>query len=167
MGRIEQWQARRLREHYAGGRGDAFARRAARFWAALQGTRLTPRRWVTLEVPGRRSGKITRFPLAMADVGGHWYLVSMLGECAWVWNVRAAAGHVVLRDGRTRRVHLVEIPVEERAPVIRRIVQVAPGTRPHIRVDRHRPVEEFAAVAAEHPVFRVDPDPGHGPDAAA
>lgn len=157
MRRFEQWQAARLREHYRGGRADAFARRAARFWAAVQGTRLTPWRWVTLEVPGRRTGRPTRFPLAVADVGGRRYLVSMLGECAWVWNVRSAGGHAVLRKGRARRVLLVEVPVEDRAPVIRRIVQVAPGTRPHVRVDRHAPVADFEAVAADHPVFEVLP----------
>ncbi|UZN03021.1 nitroreductase/quinone reductase family protein [Cellulomonas sp. S1-8] len=157
MGWFEQARAERLRRHYAGGRGDAFARRAARFYSALHGTWLTPARWVTLEVPGRRSGKPTRFPLGMADVDGRWYLVSMLGECAWVWNVRAADGHAVLRHGRARRVRLVEVPVEERAPVIRRIVQVAPGTRPHVGVDRHEPVEAFEAVAADHPVFQVLP----------
>ncbi|MCC2336134.1 nitroreductase/quinone reductase family protein [Cellulomonas wangsupingiae] len=157
MGRFAQWQATRLRRHYAGGRGDAFARLAARFYAALHGTWLTPRRWVTLEVPGRRTGNLTRFPLGMADVDGHWYLVSMLGECAWVWNVRAADGHAVLRHGRARPVRLVEVPVEERAPMIRRLVQVAPGARPHVRVDRAEPVAAFEAVAADHPVFRVLP----------
>lgn len=158
MGRFERWQAARLRRHYTGGRGDAFARRAARFWAAVHRSALTPRRWVTLEVPGRRTGHPTRFPLALTDVDGRWYLVSMLGECAWVWNVRAADGHAVLRHGRARPVRLVEVPVAERAPVIRRFVQVAPGGRPHVRVDRHEPVEAFEAVAAEHPVFRVTPD---------
>ncbi|MCC2319583.1 nitroreductase/quinone reductase family protein [Cellulomonas xiejunii] len=157
MGRFVQWQAARLRRHYAGGRGDAFARRAARLYAALHGTWLTPRRWVTLEVPGRRTGNIARFPLGMADVDGRWYLVSMLGECAWVWNVRAAGGRAVLRHGRAREVLLVEVPVEERAPVIRRIVQVAPGTRPHVRVDWREPVEAFEAVSGDHPVFRVEP----------
>lgn len=157
MGWFEERRAARLRQHYVGGRGDRFARWSARFWAAVQGSALTPRRWVTLEVPGRRTGNLTRFPLGMADVDGRWYLVSMLGECAWVWNVRAADGRAVLRHGRARSVRLVEVPVEERAPVIRRFVQVAPGGRPHVRVDRHEPVEAFEAVAADHPVFRVLP----------
>jgi hypothetical protein len=41
-----------LRAMYAGGHGDRTARRFARFWAAVQGMGLMPRRWVTLEVPG-------------------------------------------------------------------------------------------------------------------
>ena len=155
-GVAERWSAR-LRRHYRGGRGDAFARRAARFWARLHGTRLTPRSMVTLEVPGRRTGRTTQFPLVVADVDGDRYLVSMLGECAWVWNVRAADGCAVLRDGRARPVRLVEVPVGERAPMIRRLVQVAPGARPHVRVDRREPVEAFEEIATDHPVFRVLP----------
>ncbi|GIJ21983.1 nitroreductase/quinone reductase family protein [Micromonospora lutea] len=92
-----------LRKMYAGGRGDATARRFARFWAAVQGVGLFPRRWVTLEVVGRRSGRLTRFPLGMADWQGEWYLVSMLGEnCNWVRNVHAAGGRATIRHGRAR-----------------------------------------------------------------
>jgi hypothetical protein len=62
----------RLRAMYAGGRGDETARRFSRLWAAIFGLGLLPRRWVTLEVPGRRSGRLTRFPLGMADLSGQW-----------------------------------------------------------------------------------------------
>lgn len=89
------FSADRLRAMYAGGRGDATARRFSRLWAAVFGLGLMPRRWVTLEVTGRRSGKLTRFPMGMADLAGQWYLVPMLGEqCNWVRNVRAADGRV-------------------------------------------------------------------------
>ena len=50
----------RLRAMYAGGRADERARRFARLWAAVFGLGLMPRRWVTLEVAGRRSGQVTR-----------------------------------------------------------------------------------------------------------
>ena len=54
------------------------------------GKGLIPGRWVTLEVPGRTSGKATRFPLGIMDVDGRSYLGSMLGNtCNWVRNVRA------------------------------------------------------------------------------
>ena len=70
---------------YRGGKGDRTARRFARFWTRVFSLGLMPRRWVALEVAGRRSGNVTRFPLGMSDVDGHWYLVSMLGEQAnWV-----------------------------------------------------------------------------------
>jgi len=146
-----------LRAMYVGGRGNRTARRFARFWAAVQGMGLMPRRWVTLEVPGRKSGRVTRFPLGMADWQGEWFLVSMLGDgCNWVQNVRAADGRVVLRRGRRRRCQLVEVPAPERAAIIKRYVQKVPGGRPHIPVDRDAPIADFAAAADQYPVFRVE-----------
>ena len=147
----------RLRAMYRGGRGNATARRYAWFWNRAFRLGLLPRRWVTLEVRGRRTGTVTRFPLGMADIGGQWYVVSMLGECNWVWNVRAAQGRVTLRRRRARAVRLFEVPVDERAPVIRRYVGRVPGGRPHIPVDRHEPVEAFETIACDYPVFRVVP----------
>jgi deazaflavin-dependent oxidoreductase (nitroreductase family) len=152
-----------LRAMYKGGRGNATARRFARFWAALFRLGLMPRRWVTLEVTGRKSGRPTRFPLGMADWDGRWYLVAMLGEqCNWVKNVRAAHGRAVLLSRRTMPCQLVEVPAEERAPIIRRYLQKAPGGRPHIPVDRRAALPEFAAIAARYPVFLVDPLPSAG-----
>jgi len=147
-----------LRAMYAAGRGNATARRWARFWAVVQGAGLLPRRWVTLEVVGRRSGRTLRFPLGMADWAGDWYLVSMLGErCNWVRNVRAAGGLVAIRHARTRTRRLVEVPVEQRAPILKRYLQKVPGARPHIPVARDAPMAEFEAIAGGYPVFRVEP----------
>lgn len=146
-----------LRAMYAGGRGNATARRFARFWAAVLGTGLLPRRWVTLEVVGRRTGRVTRFPLGMADWEDNWYLVPMLGnDCNWVRNVRAAGGLATIRHGRARAHHLVEVPVEERSPILKRYLQKVPGARPHVPVDRNAPLAEFEAIAARYPVFRVE-----------
>ena len=147
----------RLRAMYVGGRGNATARRYAWFWNMAFRLGLLPRRLVTLEVRGRRTGTLTRFPLGMADVGGQWYVVSMLGECNWVLNVRAAEGRATLRRRRARAVRLFEVPVDERARVIRRYVERVPGGRPHIPVDRHEPVEAFEPIASKYPVFRVVP----------
>src|SRR5512133_1729542 len=67
---------------------------AVQFSAGL----LSPHRAVTLEVPGRRTGRLISFPVAVADYQGERYLVSMLGRDAnWVLNVRAAGGRAVLR----------------------------------------------------------------------
>jgi hypothetical protein len=94
----------------------------------------------------------------MADWHGNWYLVSMLGEhCNWVQNVRAANGHVTVRHGRRSARHLVEVPIAERAPIIKRYVEKVPGGRPHIPVDRNAPIADFAAIAPKYPVFRIDP----------
>lgn len=112
---------------------------------------------VTIEVPGRKSGRLTSTVAVKTPHQGREYFVSMLGEESdWVRNVRAAGGDVVLRHGGARRVHLAEVPVEERAPIIRAFLKIAPGGRPHIPVDRNAPVEEFAPFAAKHPVFVVE-----------
>ncbi|MEV0428201.1 nitroreductase/quinone reductase family protein [Micromonospora sp. NPDC050495] len=152
-----------LRRMYAGGRADATARRFARVWAVVQGAGLLPRRWVTLEVRGRRTGRRTRFPLGMADWQGEWYLVPMLGEdCNWVRNVRAAGGRATIRHGRARACRLIEVPVAERAPILKRYLQKVPGARPHMPVDRHAPLAEFAAIAPRYPAFRVVLEPRAG-----
>jgi hypothetical protein len=102
----------RLRSMYPDGR----ARRYARRWSRVFAVGLLPRRWVTLEVAGRRSGQVTRFPLGIADYDGHWYLVPMLGErCNWVRNVRAAGGRATPRRRGAMACQLVELPVGERA----------------------------------------------------
>ena len=86
---------------------------------------------------------------------GDRYLVSMLGESNWVRNVRAADGRAVLRRSRSEAVRLIEVPVRDRAPVLRRYVAASPGARAHIPVSRRAPVAEFDALAANLPVFRV------------
>ena len=154
----------RLRSMYPGGRADSRALRYARMWSRVFGWGLLPRRWVTLEVTGRTSGRIKRFPLGMADWNGQWYLVPMLGEqCNWVQNVRAADGRATLRRRGAVACQLVELPVGERGPVLRRYLEKVPGGRPHIPVDRHAPTAEFTAIAPRYPVFRVVPV---GPEAS-
>ena len=146
---------REAREMYSSGRGNETARWYARLWRRVFSTGLLPRRWVVLEVPGRISGRTTAFPLGMADLNGRWYLVSMLGECNWVANVRAADGRAVLRRRRRRPVRLVEVPMHDRAAVLRRYVDKVPGARPHIPVPRGSPLADFGAIADSYPMFEV------------
>jgi deazaflavin-dependent oxidoreductase (nitroreductase family) len=143
---------------YPSGRAGTTARRLSHLWAAVFATGLLPRRWVSLEVIGRRSGQVRRFPVGMADYDGEWYLVSMLGErCNWVRNVRGGDGLVTIRHGRARRFRLVEVPVHDRAPIIKRYLAKVPGGRPHVPVDRTAPLSEFETVADRYPVFHIVP----------
>jgi len=143
---------------YKGNRPGRLARLLNRAWAIAHARGLAPDYLVTLEVPGRRSGRVISFPLVMASVDGERYLVSMLGaEVAWVRNVEAAAGRAVLRHGRREQVRLEEVPPERRAPVLKAYLQRAPGARPHVPVDKDAPIEAFDAIAARVPVFRVLP----------
>ncbi len=153
---------RRKRQTYAGGRPNGWGRIQNR-WAVKQFALgpLALGRGVVLEVRGRSSGRRVEVPLVVLREDSERYLVSMLGNGAqWVLNVRADDGRAVLRDGRARdAVRLVEVPVAKRPPLLKRYLAVAPGARPHIPVDRRAPASAFQAVAADYPVFRVDPVP--------
>ena len=124
--------------------------------ARLHASGLGPASWVTLEVVGRKSGRAIAFPLVMAVVDGERFLVSMLGsDAAWVRNLRAASGEATLRCGGEERVHLEEVPVAERAPLLKAYLQAAPGARPHVPVSKDAPLARFEEVAPRFPVFRV------------
>jgi hypothetical protein len=80
----------------------------------------------------------------------------MLGETAnWVKNVRAAGGAAVLRRGRKEFVILQEVDVAARAPIIRRYATVAPGGRPHLKLERNASLEECQVLALSTPVFVI------------
>jgi deazaflavin-dependent oxidoreductase (nitroreductase family) len=150
--RFHQWL-------YRGGHPNLLARLLNRGFAVLHFLGIAPNYMVTLEVIGRRSGRVISFPLAMVVLDGERYLVSMLGrEAAWVRNVRAAGGHARLRHGRIEQVLLEEVTVEERGRVLKAYLRLAPGARPHIPVERDAPLAEFEKIAAAFPVFRLVPD---------
>jgi deazaflavin-dependent oxidoreductase (nitroreductase family) len=145
------------RRMYQGGRQGRVAGMANRAWVALAAAGLSPRRLVTLEVRGRRSGRVIALPVVVTDYEGERYLVAMLGaRTSWVRNVTAAKGNAVLRHRHREPVRLVELDVADRAPILRRYLELAPGGRAHIPVDRHAPLEAFAQIAADYPVFRID-----------
>ena len=157
--RLDEWL-------YRGGHPNAVARLLNSAWARLAAVGIGPARLVTLEVDGRRSHRTISFPVVVADWDGGEYLVSMLGDGTnWVKNVRAADGDVVLSHRGRRRVHLEEVPVDQRAPVLRRYLDCAPGARSHLPVEPGAATEEFERIAADYPVFRVvTSDPSGEPD---
>jgi deazaflavin-dependent oxidoreductase (nitroreductase family) len=157
--KVVQWLYMVKRWMYRSGHPDWLAR-AMNWMSAVQFSAgvLSPKRAVTLEVPGRRTGRLIEVPVAVTDYAGERYLVSMLGKDAnWVRNVRAAGGRVVLRRGGRQAVRLLEVEAGARAPILRRYLAVAPGARPHVPVDRHAPLEEFERIADQYPVFRIVP----------
>ena len=89
---------------------------------------------------------------------GERYFVSMLGEQSnWVRNLQATEGRATLRHDRIEQVLLEDVPVDERAPLLKAYLQIAPGARPHVSVDKDAPLDEFEKVAAAYPVFKVNP----------
>ncbi len=143
---------------YRGGRPNRVASIINRGWAAVHALGVAPNYLVTLEVRGRKSGRLISLPLVMVTVEGERYLVSMLGtEAGWVQNAKAAGGDVTLRHGRSENVHLEEVPANRRAPILKLYLQRAPGARGHLPIDKDAPLSEFERVAAQFPVFPVVP----------
>ncbi|MBX0329642.1 nitroreductase/quinone reductase family protein [Oscillochloris sp. ZM17-4] len=141
---------------YRGRRPNDVARLMNIVGAAISALGVAPNYTVMLQVIGRRTGRLIAFPLVMVVQGGERYLVSMLGaDVAWVRNLEAAQGRALLRHGQIEYVRLEEIPVEQRAPILKAYLKRAPGARPHIAVDKDAPITAFEAVAAQIPVFRV------------
>jgi hypothetical protein len=141
---------------YQGGRPNRLAAFLNRAWAAVHAVGILPNYLVTLEVEGRRSGRVISLPLVMTVAEGERYLVSMLGDdVSWVKNVRSAGGKAVLRHGRREEVALEEVPVEKRPPIVKAYLKRAPGARPHVPVDKNAPIADFEKIAPQIPVFRV------------
>jgi hypothetical protein len=143
---------------YRGGRPNLVARVLNRGGAAVYALGVAPNYLVTLEVPGRRSGRVISFPLVMVVVEDERYLVSMLGEDVnWVRDLKAANNEATLRHGRREQVRLEPVAPDLRAPVLKAYLQRAPGARPHLPIDKDAPLAEFEEVASRFPVFRVVP----------
>jgi len=141
---------------YKGGHPNALAQILNKGWAILHALGVSPNYLVTLEVIGRKSGKTISFPLVMVVVNKERYLVSMVGEAAnWVQNIRAAGGRATLRHGQSEQVILEKADVQEKAAIIKAYLQIAPGARPHIPVDKDAPLISFENIAPQVPVFKI------------
>lgn len=163
-----RWYREGNRLFYADRRPNRAGRAFGQLWVGAARLGIGPAFFVSLETVGHRSGRRSSIPLVVADHGGERYLVSMLGERSpWVHNVRASGGRAVLRHGAVREVQLVEVPPPDRAPVIKAYLKRAAGGRPHIPVRPDAPLSEFEAIAADYPVFRIEPATAETGEAAA
>ncbi len=136
-----------------------------RGWSALASLGVTPSVWpgtprigtITIETRGRRSGRTRANVVTWVEQDGERYLVSMLGERSdWVRNARAAGGEAAIRHRGRRPVRLQEVPVEQRASILKAYLKrTAMSTRHHLGIDPEAPLEEFERIAPNHPVFRI------------
>jgi hypothetical protein len=124
---------------------------------------LTPRNTVALEVPGRQSGRLRRTSLVVAEHGSSRYLVSLAGESEWVRNVRANDYRASLRRLRARPVRLVELPAQERPPVLRAYLRKRAYSkslefeaREFFGVAPDASLDDLAGIAGRYPVFRIE-----------
>jgi len=53
------------------------------------------------------------------------------------------------------------VPPEDRAPVLREYVRVASSGRRHFPLPVGAPLADFAAIAAQFPVYRIERPPAH------
>jgi hypothetical protein len=101
--------------------------------------------------------------MSPSELNGKQYLVSLAGERGWVKNLRAARGEAVIIHGRRRRVRLLEVPVDRRAPILLAYVQRRAFTRSPRRAARlyfglEAPtLEDMERAAASFPVFAIEP----------
>jgi deazaflavin-dependent oxidoreductase (nitroreductase family) len=147
-----------LRFFYRDWRPTRLGKLATGILAWVAGLGILPPVLLTLQVRGRRSGRLHSKILVVAEHEGQRYLVSMLGNHSeWVRNVRAAGGDAIVKRGRSRPVRLTEIPAKERGPILKEYCRVATSGRHHIPVSYDAPVSEFDAAAERYPVFRIDP----------
>lgn len=111
-----------------------------------------------LSIPGRKTGKLRSTPVSLLTVNGRRYIATV-GETHWVKNARAAGWGFLSRGRKKERVALVELPVEERAPILRAFPHQVPHGVPFFQMalGLSNDPEAFAAAAAQCPVFRADP----------
>lgn len=113
-----------------------------------------------LTVIGRRSGQPRTFPIAVIPMDGERYIVQAYPKAAWVVNARAADTVTLSRGRRSSTARLVELPVEERRPVLRQIVATSPASVGKRFVTtglaEAATPEAVAAAADKIAVFRVE-----------
>jgi len=143
-----------LDRFYRDGRATRLGKLFSDFWAAWSAIGLPSYGMVKLELRGRKSGLPMSLAVVRTPYRGADFLVSMLGECEWVRNARAHPEATITKFSR-RDVRLEEVAVADRAPIIAEYLRHAPGGRPHIGLDVGASLDECAAVAARHPVFRI------------
>ena len=144
------------RWNYHGGRPSWAARASNRLSATAFAAGLGPRHAATLEIRRHKTGRTISFPVVVADYQGDSYLVAMLGQkTRWARNLRADEHAVLLMRRKRENVSLVEDFSDERATILRRYLELAPGARPFFPIDRRAPLADFERIVNDYPVFRV------------
>jgi len=107
-----------------------------------------------LTAPGRRTGAPRSTPISLVTLNGERYIVSAFSEADWVKNVRAAGVGSLTRGKRTEIVTFVELPIPERAPILRAFLAQVPGG---VRFFESPEPDAVVRSASRYPVFRIDP----------
>jgi deazaflavin-dependent oxidoreductase (nitroreductase family) len=131
---------------------------------------------ILLIVRGRRSGTDRTTPVTMLDLDGHWYVHATYGAAGWARNLRAAGEATIIHPGGRRSpVHATEIPPDEAAAMLGRMLEsyrqlrlvrrllgsrvrqpVGLLRRYRIRIDDSP--QDYLAEARRHPLFELRPE---------
>ena len=113
--------------------------------------------WYILSIPGRKTGKMRSTPVSVLHVNGQRYVVTGL-ETQWVKNARKVGRGMLARGRKQEQVVLVELPVEERPPILREFPRQVPHGVPFFEKLLNIPgdPEALAEAAPRCPVFRLD-----------
>jgi len=116
-----------------------------------------PKRMHLLTVQGRKTGRPHTTPLTVVETDGQRWLVAPYGGVAWAKNV-GASGSAKLRRGRVMgQVKVEPVDAHESALVLKAYIHIEPITRSAFEVGPDASLEEFEAIAPNHPVFRILP----------
>ncbi len=113
--------------------------------------------WYILSIAGRKTGKMRSTPVSVLHVNGQRYVVTGF-ETQWVKNARKVGKGMLARGRKKEQVVLVELPVEERAPILREFPRQVPHGVQFFEklLNLSSDPETFAAAAPRCPVFRLD-----------
>jgi deazaflavin-dependent oxidoreductase (nitroreductase family) len=128
---------------------------------------IAPANSYLLSVRGRKTGNLYSTPVTIVQHNGQRWLVAPYGEVNWVRNARAAGQVTLSRGGKSESLALQELPPQERAPILKQYLPLEPIVQPYFNAKPGSPLEDFAAEAGRHPVFRLglrhSPHPGCPP----
>jgi deazaflavin-dependent oxidoreductase (nitroreductase family) len=117
---------------------------------------LAGKRTHILTVVGRKSGRKYSTPVQLLFLNGQRWLVAPYGERAWVKNARAAGEVELTRALQTERLRIEEVDAQTAAPVLREYLRKTPVTKAFFAARKDSSLEDFAAEAPRHPVFRLE-----------
>ena len=113
--------------------------------------------WYIISIAGRKTGKMRSTPISVLHVNGQRYVVTGF-ETQWVKNARKVGKGTLARGWKKEQVILVELPVEERPPILREFPRQVPHGVPFFEKLLNIPgdPDALAEAAPRCPVFRLD-----------
>ena len=125
----------------------------------LVGIGIAPSYMYLLQVRGRKTGRTYSIPVNLLEINGKPFLVAPRGRTQWVRNAEAA-GEIVLKKGSSRRkFRLRPIPDREKPEILKAYLERFKNqVQRYFRVRAGSPVEAFAEIAPNHPVFELLPE---------